>query len=140
MMKRRSRRARKSRTKRIGGKTVLENLHSPDVLKVLTVEETYSLADEIREKIIDTVSRNGGHLASNLGLVEVTLALHRVFNAPKDQFLFDVGHQSYAHKLVTGRAEEFSTLRQKNGISGFERGGESAYDALSEGHLSLIHI
>ncbi len=136
-MKRRSRRARKSRTKRIGGKTVLENLHSPDVLKVLTVEETYSLADEIREKIIDTVSRNGGHLASNLGLVEVTLALHRVFNAPKDQFLFDVGHQSYAHKLVTGRAEEFSTLRQKNGISGFERGGESAYDALSEGHSGV---
>ena len=81
MMKRRSRRARKSRTKRIGGKTVLENLHSPDVLKVLTVEETYSLADEIREKIIDTVSRNGGHLASNLGLVEVTLALHRVFRS-----------------------------------------------------------
>lgn len=113
---------------------MLENLHSPDVLKVLTLEELSSLADEIREKIIDTVSQNGGHLASNLGLVEVTLALHRVFNAPKDQFLFDVGHQSYTHKLVTGRAEEFSTLRQKDGISGFERGGESEYDALSEGH------
>lgn len=134
MIKKGSGGARKSRTKGIDGKTVLENLHSPDVLKVLTIEELSSLADEIREKIIDTVSRNGGHLASNLGLVEVTLALHRVFNAPEDQFLFDVGHQSYAHKLITGRAEKFSTLRQKGGISGFERGGESEYDALSEGH------
>ncbi len=113
---------------------MLENLHSPDVLKVLTIEELNSLAGEIREKIIDTVSQNGGHLASNLGLVEVTLALHRVFNAPKDQFLFDVGHQSYTHKLVTGRIDDFHTLRQKDGISGFERGGESEYDAMSEGH------
>ena len=127
----------KRRLGRIGGKTVLENLHSPDVLKVLTIEELSSLSDEIREKIIDTVSKNGGHLASNLGLVEVTLALHKVFNAPKDQFLFDVGHQSYTHKLVTGRADEFCTLRQKDGISGFEKGGESVYDALSEGHSGV---
>lgn len=120
--------------KRIGGKTVLENLHSPDVLKVLALDELTSLAGEIREKIIDTVSKNGGHLASNLGMVEVTLALHKVFNAPKDQFVFDVGHQSYAHKLVTGRADDFHTLRQKDGVSGFEKRGESDYDVMSEGH------
>ncbi|MDE6411505.1 MAG: 1-deoxy-D-xylulose-5-phosphate synthase [Clostridia bacterium] len=120
--------------KRIGGKTVLENVHSPDVLKVLTLEELASLAGEIREKIIDAVSKNGGHLASNLGIVEVTLALHKVFNAPSDQFLFDVGHQSYAHKLVTGRVEDFHTLRQKDGVSGFEKRGESEYDVMCEGH------
>lgn len=113
---------------------MLENLHSPDVLKVLTLDELASLAGEIREKIIDTVSKNGGHLASNLGIVEVTLALHKVFNAPKDQFVFDVGHQSYAHKLVTGRADDFHTLRQKNGISGFEKRGESDCDVMCEGH------
>lgn len=116
------------------GIEMLENLHSPEALKSLSMDEMSALAGEIREKIIDTVSRNGGHLASNLGIVEVTLALHRVFNAPADQILFDVGHQSYAHKLVTGRAETFSTLRKKDGISGFERRGESEYDAMSEGH------
>lgn len=113
---------------------MLENLHSPDVLKVLTLDELNSLAGEIREKIIDAVSKNGGHLASNLGIVEVTLALHKVFNAPKDQFVFDVGHQSYAHKLVTGRADDFHTLRQKDGVSGFEKRGESEYDVMCEGH------
>lgn len=113
---------------------MLENLHSPEELKSLSIEELTLLAGEIREKIIDTVSENGGHLASNLGIVEVTLALHRVFNAPADKILFDVGHQSYAHKLVTGRAEAFSSLRQKGGISGFEKRGESEYDAMSEGH------
>ena len=96
---------RRSRRKKIGGTNVLENLHSPEELKSLSIEELTVLAGEIREKIIDTVSENGGHLASNLGIVEVTLALHRVFNAPADKILFDVGHQSYAHKLVKiGRA------------------------------------
>lgn len=128
MIKKRLRRTKE------GGDKVLESVRSPEDLKGLSLEELSSLAGEIREKIIDAVSQNGGHLASNLGIVEVTLALHKVFSAPRDQFLFDVGHQSYTHKLVTGRSESFSTLRKKGGISGFERRGESEYDALSEGH------
>lgn len=126
-----NRRLRRTKT---GGNKVLENVHSPEDLKELSTEELTALAGEIRETIIDTVSENGGHLASNLGIVEVTLALHKVFNAPEDQFLFDVGHQSYAHKLVTGRAERFSSLRRKSGISGFERRDESEYDVMNEGH------
>ena len=117
-----------------GGKKVLENVRSPEDVKALSLEELALLAGEIREKIIDTVSQNGGHLASNLGVVEVTLALHKVFSAPADTFLFDVGHQSYTHKLVTGRADSFSSLRKKNGLSGFEKRGESEYDRMSEGH------
>ena len=113
---------------------MLENVHSPEDIKGLNLVELATLAGEIREKIIDTVSENGGHLASNLGIVEATLALHKVFSAPADQFVFDVGHQSYTHKLLTGRLESFSTLRQKGGISGFEKRSESEYDAMSEGH------
>ena len=113
---------------------MLERVQSPQDIKGLTVDELNLLAEEIREKIIDTVSKNGGHLASNLGIVEVTLALHRVFSSPYDQFVFDVGHQSYAHKLVTGRLEAFHTLRQRKGISGFEKRGESEHDVMSEGH------
>lgn len=124
---------RLDRTK-TGGNKVLENVRSPEDLKKLSIEELATLAGEIRETIINTVSENGGHLASNLGVVEVTLALHKVFNAPEDQFLFDVGHQSYTHKLVTGRAESFHTLRRKGGVSGFQKKGESEYDVLSEGH------
>lgn len=124
---------RLDRTK-TGGNKVLENVRSPEDLKKLGIEELTALAGEIREKIINTVSENGGHLASNLGIVEVTLALHKVFNAPEDRFLFDVGHQSYTHKLITGRAESFQTLRKKGGVSGFQKRGESEYDVLSEGH------
>lgn len=113
---------------------MLEKVNSPEDIKNLSLEELTALAGEIREKIIDTVSTNGGHLASNLGMVEVTLALHEVFSAPEDSFVFDVGHQSYTHKLVTGRADSFSTLRKKDGISGFEKRGESEYDIMSEGH------
>ena len=113
---------------------MLENVHSPEDLKALSLDDLSLLAGDIREKIIDTVCKNGGHLASNLGIVEVTLALHKVFSAPADQFVFDVGHQCYAHKLVTGRADRFSTLRQKGGISGFEKRDESEYDVMSEGH------
>lgn len=126
--------ASEGRLQQNGGTNVLEKVHSPEDLKALSFEELDSLAGEIREKIIDTVSKNGGHLASNLGIVEVTLALHKVFSSPLDQFVFDVGHQSYAHKLVTGRAEEFITLRQKGGVSGFEKRGESEHDIMSEGH------
>ena len=113
---------------------MLNDIYSPKDIKGLSLDELALLAGEIRENIIDTVSQNGGHLASNLGVVEVTLALHAVFNAPYDQFLFDVGHQSYTHKLITGRREAFSSLRKKDGISGFEKRGESEYDAMSEGH------
>ena len=134
MKRKRHKPASERNLQRNGGTNVLEKVHSPEDLKDLSFEEMADLAGEIREKIIDTVSKNGGHLASNLGIVEVTLALHRVFSSPFDQFVFDVGHQSYAHKLVTGRAEEFHTLRQKGGVSGFEKRGESEHDIMSEGH------
>ncbi|MEJ2657826.1 MAG: 1-deoxy-D-xylulose-5-phosphate synthase, partial [Desulfobacterales bacterium] len=94
------------------------------------------LASEIREVIIDVVSKNGGHLAPSLGVVELTIAIHYVFNAPEDKIIWDVGHQSYAHKLLTGRREQFHTLRQYNGICGFTRMSESPYDAFSTGHSS----
>lgn len=113
---------------------ILEQIHSPADLKKLTEKQLKALAQEIREEIVRTVSRNGGHLSSNLGIVEATLALHYVFDTPRDRILFDVSHQSYAHKLVTGRYGQFSTLRQKGGISGFSNPAESEYDPLYEGH------
>ena len=103
-------------------------------LKSLSSSEIAELAQEIRETIMDTVSKNGGHLASNLGMVEATIALHRVFDSPKDKFIFDVGHQCYAHKLLTGRAEGFDTLRKYGGTSGFCNPAESEHDPLYEGH------
>lgn len=113
---------------------MLERIASPEELKKLTPRELEELAGEIREKIIATVAESGGHLASNLGVVEATIALHLVFSSPKDKILFDVGHQSYAHKLLTGRYENFSTLRSLGGISGFQNREESEHDALTEGH------
>ena len=103
-------------------------------LKAMSYKEMISLSQEIRKKIIDTVSQNGGHLASNLGMVEATVALHKVFDSPNDKFIFDVGHQCYAHKIITGRENEFSTLRQYEGISGFPNRKESEHDILNEGH------
>jgi 1-deoxy-D-xylulose-5-phosphate synthase len=103
-------------------------------LKALSSSQIDELAQEIRETIMDTVSKNGGHLASNLGVVEATIALHRVFDSPKDKFVFDVGHQCYAHKLLTGRAEGFDTLRKYGGTSGFSNPTESEHDPLYEGH------
>ena len=102
----------------------------------MPLEELKSLADEIRACIIKRVKENGGHLASNLGAVEATLAIHRVFSSPKDHIIFDVGHQSYTHKLVTGRREAFNTLRQGGGISGFPKRSESEHDAFGTGHSS----
>lgn len=113
---------------------MLESVHSPDDLKRLPEKELDGLAAEIRKTITDTVLKNGGHLASNLGMVEATIALHRVFDSPRDKIVFDVGHQSYAHKLLTGRYERFSTLRQYGGISGFPNREESEHDVLTEGH------
>lgn len=114
----------------------LENIQSPKDLLGLSYTEMNDLALEIRQTIIHTVSERGGHLASNLGVVELTLALHRVFAMPEDKIIFDVGHQSYVHKLITGRYCRFSTLRSYGGIAGFPKRGESEYDVFETGHSS----
>ncbi|MES0445123.1 MAG: 1-deoxy-D-xylulose-5-phosphate synthase [Desulfobacterales bacterium] len=114
----------------------LENINSPADLKQLSRSDLPILASEIRQVIVDVVSKNGGHLAPNLGTVELAIAIHYVFEAPDDKIIWDVGHQSYTHKLLTGRRERFHTLRQHDGISGFTRLSESPYDAFSTGHSS----
>ena len=114
----------------------LGKINSPADLKKLNNTELYSLSQEIRDKIMATVSSNGGHLASNLGVVELTLAIHKVFNSPNDSIIFDVGHQCYAHKLITGRYNSFDSLRKKDGISGFMRPDESEHDPFVTGHSS----
>ena len=117
-------------------KGYLENLRLPDELAKLSFEEMAGLAQEIRDVMIQTVSRTGGHLASNLGVVELTLALHKVFDTPRDRIVFDVGHQSYVHKILTGRLDRFATLRTYKGICGFPRRDESVHDAFGAGHSS----
>lgn len=114
----------------------LKCLKLPSELKSLSFDECNRLCEEIRSILIDTVSVNGGHLASNLGTVELTMALHRVFNSPADKILWDVGHQAYTHKLLTGRFGRFYTLRQEGGISGFPKPSESEHDAFISGHSS----
>jgi len=114
----------------------LESIKSPSDLKNLSVSQLKELAKELRETIVETVSRNGGHLSSNLGVVELTIALHCVFNSPADKIIWDVGHQSYSHKILTGRYEKFSTLRKYKGISGFPKRQESEHDAFGTGHSS----
>ncbi len=114
----------------------LERVNSPKDIKKLNNDELEQLCEEIRSLMIEVVSENGGHLASNLGVVELTVALHKVFNSPTDQIVFDVGHQCYTHKILTGRKEAFSTLRTENGISGFTRPVESPHDIFSSGHSS----
>ncbi len=113
---------------------MLEKINKPNDVHLVEENELYALCDDIRREIIDTVSKNGGHLASNLGLVETTVALHRVLTLPDDKIIFDVGHQCYTHKLLTGRKEQFSTLRKNNGISGFTSRFESDCDTLTAGH------
>ena len=115
---------------------MLEKIQSPADLSGLNSKELQQLTDEIRRELIHTVSINGGHLASNLGIVELTLALHRTFHMPEDKIIFDVGHQSYVHKMITGRYNRFSTLREYGGISGFPRRDESEYDCFETGHAS----
>lgn len=115
---------------------LLQKINSPADLKMLTLEEMKLLAGEIRKLIIDVVSKNGGHLAPNLGVVELTLALHKIFNTPKDKIIWDVGHQSYIHKILTGRRDIFPTLRQYKGMSGFPKRQESKHDAFGTGHSS----
>lgn len=114
----------------------LENLQSPAQLRDLSFEQTDVLCREIRDKIISVVSQNGGHLSSNLGAVELTVALHRALHCPEDKIIFDVGHQCYAHKLITQRYDRFDTLRKTGGICGFPRTDESEYDCFSSGHAS----
>jgi len=115
---------------------LLNKINSPDDLKKLSRKQLPLLAQEIRKKIIEVVGKNGGHLASNLGVVELTIALHRVFNSPQDAIIFDVSHQSYTHKLFTGRYEKFSSIRKKGGLSGFTRRSESPHDFFDNGHAS----
>ena len=115
---------------------ILESIHSSQDIKQLKTEELEPLCAEIRQFLIDHVSKTGGHLASNLGTVELTVALHRVYDTSKDRLIFDVGHQSYTHKIITGRREQFSTLRQYGGLSGFPKPYESDDDAFIAGHAS----
>lgn len=115
---------------------LVDNINSPQDLKKLSYDELTKLSREIRAFLIDSVSKTGGHLASNLGVVELTLALHKVFNSPKDKIVWDVGHQAYVHKIITGRKNDFSTLRQFKGLSGFPKCKESPHDAFETGHSS----
>ena len=117
-------------------KNILETINSPADVKALSLEQLKQLAEEIRQLLISVISKTGGHVAPNLGVVELTLALHRVFTTPKDKIVFDVGHQSYIHKIITGRREQFSTLRQYGGLSGFPKRSESEHDAFGTGHSS----
>lgn len=114
----------------------LGQVNSPDDLKKMTMEQTEALASEIRDFMVQSVSKTGGHLASSLGAVDLTLALYRVFNLPHDKVVWDVGHQAYCHKIITGRRDSFHTLRQKDGISGFLKPDESPYDFFAAGHTS----
>ena len=114
--------------------SILPNINYPADIRKLNIAELNKLAQEIRKMIIDTVASSGGHLASSLGTVELTLALHYVFDTPEDKIVWDVGHQAYAHKIITGRKDVFSTLRTKGGISGFPRREESPYDTFNVGH------
>lgn len=116
--------------------SVLAKVNDPQDIKELDIPALNRLAGEIREVIIETVSRCGGHLASSLGAVELTLAIHKVFDTPRDRLVWDVGHQAYAHKIITGRKDRFHTLRQKGGLSGFPKRAESPYDCLDVGHSS----
>lgn len=115
---------------------ILQSINSPEDVRQLNLDELEQLAANIREEIVETVSKTGGHLAPNLGVVELTLALHYVFNTPADKLIWDVGHQAYTHKIVTGRKDKFHTIRQYKGLSGFPKRAESPYDAFDTGHSS----
>ena len=115
---------------------LLPGISGPQDLKNLSEEQLYQLAGEIRRFLVNSVGQTGGHLAANLGVVELTLALHSLFNSPEDQIVWDVGHQSYVHKILTGRKDQFSTLRKYGGLSGFPKHAESPHDIMDTGHAS----
>lgn len=115
---------------------LLDNINSPEDIKNLSMEELQNLCKELRSFLVEKISKTGGHLASNLGVVELTVAIHKVFNLPDDKLIWDVGHQSYVHKILTGRKDEFDTLRKYGGISGFPKTKESEYDFFNTGHSS----
>ena len=116
--------------------SLLERIDNPAALRALKPDELPDLAAEIRDRMIETVSQTGGHLAASLGAVELAIALHYVLDTPTDRIIWDVGHQAYAHELLTGRRDRFDTLRQAGGLSGFPRRCESEYDAFDTGHGS----
>ena len=120
----------------IATKSLLEQVQRPADIRNLSIDDLGELAQDIRDTIVQTVSRTGGHLAPSLGVVELTIALHYIFDTPKDKIIWDVGHQSYAHKLLTGRLDQFATLRQYKGMSGFPKRKESEYDTFETGHSS----
>ena len=118
------------------GERLLEHINSPQDLKQLSEQQLSQLAEEVRDFIISTLSKTGGHLASNLGVVELTIALHYIFDTPQDKIIWDVGHQAYAHKILTGRREQFHTIRQNGGLSGYCKRDESPFDVFGAGHSS----
>ncbi len=122
--------------KEVKAGSIIGSIKGPADLKGLSTEELASLAEEVRRLIVETVSETGGHLASSLGAVEIALALHHVFDTPADRIIWDVGHQAYAHKILTGRADEFHTLRKLGGLSGFPKPSESPFDSFVAGHSS----
>lgn len=113
---------------------LLAKIHSPQDVQALPAEDLPRLAQDIRDELISVLSKTGGHLGPNLGVVELTIALHRVFNTPKDKFVFDVSHQGYVHKLLTGRLDRFPTIRQYEGLNGFLLRSESEHDCYGAGH------
>ena len=115
---------------------LLSNINSPSDLRKLNKKDLPQLSDELRQFIVDVVSEKGGHFGASLGVVELTVALHHTFNTPEDQLVWDVGHQAYAHKLLTGRFEEFPSIRQYGGLSGFLKRSESEFDVFGAGHAS----
>ncbi len=119
---------------------LLPTIHDPSALRQFDRAQLKQLADEVRACVLDNVSRTGGHLSSNLGTVELTVALHHVFNTPHDRLVWDVGHQTYPHKILTGRRERMPTLRQLGGISGFPQRSESEYDTFGTAHSSDQHL
>src|SRR5919112_1708928 len=116
--------------------SLLDRIDSPTDLRSLSRDELRTLADELRERMVDVCSRTGGHIGAGLGVVELTIALHFVFQTPVDQIVWDVGHQGYPHKILTGRNDQLDTLRQEGGLSGFLKRAESAYDVFGAGHAA----
>src|SRR5947209_18916897 len=116
--------------------SILDRVKSPADVRVLTRDELKQLADELRARLVDVCSRTGGHIGAGLGVVELTIALHYAFETPRDQLVWDVGHQGYPHKLLTGRNSRMETLRQEDGVSGFLKRTESEFDAFGAGHAA----